>query len=293
MRGHLILQRVIRLALITLLISACGGEKSETLTGFLEIDGVNVYYEMMGEGLPLVLIHGGGLDRRMWDDQFDTFSELYQVIRYDIPGFGKSDTPTSPFSNVAILSGLLTALNVEQAHLLGLSLGGRIAIDFALEYPQRVTSLTLVAPGMSGFAVPLEESQRIRAIMMVGAQEGAQKAAEKWLEDPYLVPAMENPACREKVRQLIFDNAEFWVRPSPEQIPRHIAAMRLSEISVPTLIIVGDRDVESIYTVVEILEGGIANSQKEVISGAGHIVNMEKAEEFNRSVLGFLNNLSP
>src|SRR5947208_6867645 len=103
--------------------------------GFIEVSGTSLYYEEMGEGHPLVLIHGGYMDRRMWDDQFAIFAEQYRVIRYDVRGFGKSALPTVPYADRQDLYELLTALGVQSAYLLGLSLGGVIAVDFALEHP--------------------------------------------------------------------------------------------------------------------------------------------------------------
>lgn len=293
MKPQLLLQQVTRLTLIALLITACGGVTNQSKTGFVEIDGINVYYETKGEGSPLVLIHGGGMDRRMWDDQFEVFAEHFKVIRYDLPGFGKSDPPASEFSNIEILSGLLAALNIDQAHFLGLSVGGRIAIDYALEYPQHVRSLILVAPGLSGYQFSAEQVERMSEIIVIGAQEGADKAAEKWLEDPYIAPAMENPACSERVREIVMDNAESLVRPFQEQFPANPATTRLSEIKAPTLIVVGDRDVNDIYEIVDMLDAGIVNSQKEVIPGSGHLVNMDNRDEFNRIVLDFLMSLNP
>ena len=126
-------------------------EKEQIMSGYAGIASTQVYYEMMGEGSPIVLIHGGNLDRRMWDEKMGQFSSRYRVIRYDVPGFGKTDPPSTPFSNTVFLNALLTLLNIEQAVLVGLFLGGRISIDFAIEYPDRISSLILSGPGLCGF----------------------------------------------------------------------------------------------------------------------------------------------
>jgi pimeloyl-ACP methyl ester carboxylesterase len=156
-----------------------------------------------------------------------------------------------------------------------------------------VLSLILVAPGLSGYPPSVEQSQRISEIIVIGAQEGADKAAEKWLADPYIAPAMENPASSERVREIVMDNAESFVRPYLQQLPANPAATRLSEIKVPTLIVVGDRDIKDIYAIVDILDSDVVNSRKEVIHGSGHLVNMENRDEFNRIVLDFLRSLDP
>src|SRR6266851_3278425 len=114
-------------------------------TGFAELNGTRLYYEVAGEGHPLVLIHGGLVDRRLWDDQFDVFAQHYRVIRYDIRGFGNSDVPAGPYSNYEDLYGLLKFLGVEKAYIMGLSMGGGIDIDFTLAHPEMVAALIPVA----------------------------------------------------------------------------------------------------------------------------------------------------
>lgn len=97
-------------------------EARQPEAGFVEVNGTKLYYEMMGEGHPLVLIHGGYMDRRMWDDQFAVFAEHYRVIRYDVRGFGKSELLQVPYSDTEDRYTLLTALGVKKTYLLGLSL---------------------------------------------------------------------------------------------------------------------------------------------------------------------------
>ena len=95
--------------------------------GIAKVNGTGLYYEAMGEGHPLVFISGGGsLDRRMWDDQFESFAKDYNVIRYDIRGIGKSEKPERPFSHADDLHALLEFLNIGKAHIMGLSFGGGV-----------------------------------------------------------------------------------------------------------------------------------------------------------------------
>ena len=120
------------------------------VTGMAEVNRTKLYYEIMGQGHPLVLIHGGLLDCRMWDGQFKKFAEYYKVIRYDIRGYGKFALPKGKYSHVKDLLGLLKFLEIEKAHIIGLSLGGANAIDFALEYPDLVSSLILTSTAPVG-----------------------------------------------------------------------------------------------------------------------------------------------
>ncbi len=116
---------------------------SSIKSGYAEVNGTKLYYEVAGGGEPIVLIHGFTFDTRMWDDQFKEFSKQYRVIRYDVRGFGKSSTPNEgePYSHHGDLKALLDYLDIKKAHILGLSMGGSIAINFTLEYPDYATSL--------------------------------------------------------------------------------------------------------------------------------------------------------
>jgi pimeloyl-ACP methyl ester carboxylesterase len=258
-------------------------------SGRAEVAEPVLYYETCGDGEAVVLIHGGNLDRRMWDDQFQTFARRYRVIRYDVRGFGRSDTATRPYSDVKDLYSLLKDLHVQKAHLIGLSLGGRIAIDFTLEHPEMVRSLVAVGPGLGGFAWPAESEERGAELDRLARDRSPEEAVEGWLKDPYMVPAMQNPALAPRVRQLSLDNAHAWL--ANGALVRRLdppAIRRLREIRVPTLLVVGDRDVPEIQAIVRILQKGIPHVRKVVIAGAGHLVNMEKPEAFNEAVLGFL-----
>jgi pimeloyl-ACP methyl ester carboxylesterase len=261
-------------------------------TGMAEVAEPVLYYETCGAGEPVVLIHGGQLDRRMWDEQFRLFARRFRVIRYDVRGYGKSELPTKPYSDVKDLLALLDALHVEKAHLVGLSLGGRIAIDFTLEHPRRVKSLVLAGPGLTGFDWSAEGERRAWGILEAFRDEGAAKGVELWLKDPYMAPAMENPALAPRLRQLAADNARCWlVNPLLGKRVTPPAARRLGEIRVPTLVLIGSRDVPDIQAIGRLLEKNVPHARKVIVHGAGHMVNMEKPEEFNRVVIDFLGRL--
>src|SRR2546425_4272632 len=124
--------------------------------GFAEVNGTILYYEVAGEGHPLVLNHGGLVDNHLWDDQFDEFAKHFKVIRYDIRGFGDSGMLKSgmePYSMERDLYSLLQFLGVEKNYVLGLSMGGELAIDFTLQYPESVDALVTVGAGLSGFEI--------------------------------------------------------------------------------------------------------------------------------------------
>src|SRR5436305_1069029 len=216
--------------------------------GYCDVNGGKIYYEVAGQGHALVLIHGGQLDRRMWDEQFQFFSQKYRVIRYDVRGFGNSPAATKPFSQHEDLAALLKCMKVDKAYIVGLSLGGRIAIDFALAHSEMVDALIPVAPGLSGFNLGTDPNE---LEILKAAQAGNfQKTTDLWLQSGYMAPAMKDPQIAPRIRQLALDNAH-------QELDNFLldkdvfssAIEHLSEIKVPTLIVVGSADVQGIHEI--------------------------------------------
>jgi pimeloyl-ACP methyl ester carboxylesterase len=271
-------------------------------TGFAEVNGTRLYYEVAGTGHALTLIHGGLVNRRLWDDQFDVFAQHYRVVRFDMRGFGDSGlirAAGEKFSLEKDVYDLLQFLGIEKTYILGLSMGGAISIDFTLKYPEVVDALIPVAMGLGGFE-PAEDElteedktfwTRVDEALKKGDIHGAAELTlRKWTDGPLRSPDQVDPIVREKVRTMTTRNYE---RPDvleeiePESLEPP-AISRLSEIHVPTLIIVGDQDVRTILQVAGILEKGVTGARKVVIPGTAHHLNMEKPEVFNRVVLEFL-----
>lgn len=261
------------------------------VTGIAEVNRTKLYYEMMGEGHPLVLIHGGLLDCRMWEGQFNKFAEYYKVIRYDIRGYGKSALPRGKYSQLKDLLGLLKFLKVEPAHIIGLSLGGTIAIDFALEYPGYVSSLILASTAPMGLRSQDDElTRRTLTIYETARNNRLDEAVAMWLEHPVFSTIQSR--ARKKIRQMIFDNIKSWILPQDNMIwASPPAAERLSQIKASSLILVGDRDVHDIQQAADFLENNIGVAIKMVIADAGHHINIEKPRQFNSIVLDFLSYL--
>jgi pimeloyl-ACP methyl ester carboxylesterase len=263
---------------------------ADAQSGFAEINGTKIYYEVAGAGHPLVLIHGGQMDSRMWDEQFQLFSKTYRVVRFDVRGYGKSPGSKNVYASEDDLAALLKFLKVEKAYVVGLSLGGRIAIDFALTHPEMTDGIVPVAPGLSGFHFSDDPSEW-NLLRAVQAGDSA-KATDYWLQTGYMAPAMENPKIAPRLRQLSLENVrENLDNPLLETMPNPPAIDRLPQIKAPTLILVGNRDVADIHQICGLLRARIPGAKEIVIEGSGHIVNMEKPEEFNRAVLDFLSSL--
>lgn len=271
-------------------------------SGYVEVNGTTLYYEMAGTGHPCVLIHGHLLDRRSWDDQFAVFAQRYNVIRYDQRGFGDSGLVVkgTAYSDRQDLYALLTFLGIERAYLVGVSGGGALAIDFTLEHPEMVAALIPVTAGVSGFHFT-EESlsahpdvvRLYKGVDEAFAQHDIAQAVEislkLWTDGPGRLPGQAAPEVRERVREM---NMRNWLRPDEEAqtetppVPLDPPASdRLSEIRVPTLVILGEWDCPN---PLDQLTEKIPGARKVVIAQTAHHPFMEKPAEFNRIVLDFL-----
>lgn len=260
--------------------------------GFAEVNGTRLYYECAGSGHPMVLIHGFTLDTRMWDDQFETLAQHYQVIRYDARGFGKSALPVGEtYAHADDLKALMENLEVEHAYIVGLSMGGMIAIDFAHAYPGAADALIPVDAALSGFQLK-ELGPELMSIGAMARESGVQAAKELWLGHDLFKPAREKPDVATRLAQMVSDYSGWhWINENPVREPDAPAEERLAEISAPTLTIVGERDLPDFQAIADTLQQYIPNAQKVVMPGVGHMSNMEDAERFNEILLSFLADL--
>lgn len=259
----------------------------ETRQGFAKVNGARLYYEVAGEGRPLVLLHGFSLDTRMWDDQFEPLARQFQVIRYDLRGFGRSSLSTGEYIHADDLRALLDSLGIVRGAICGFSMGGGIAIDFALMYPQYVSGLIAVDSTLGGF--------RGTANWNVGAREyGVEVGRKNWLAHPIFQQAMQRPALAARLSEMINAYSGWhWLNHDPGRGAVPPAAERLNEIAAPTLIIVGERDLPDFHAIAERLHTMIMipGSRREVIPGAGHMVSMEAPAAVNTGLTNFVTGL--
>ena len=205
-------------------------------------------------------------------------------------GSGRSAFTREPFQHHEDLYELLRHLGVDRAHLVGLSLGARIALDLCLEHPEVARCLVLSGPGVSGFKWT-PDRRMLPMIEAIGANDLI-GAADRWLEHPYMAPAMELPHVRARLRTLARENSHIYSKlPNAEIELEPPAIDRLSEISVPTLLLMGTRDVADIQTIADLLTSEIADLTRIDFEDAGHVLNMEQPERFTREVLDFLGEL--
>jgi pimeloyl-ACP methyl ester carboxylesterase len=264
----------------------------EMHSGQLQIGTASIYYEMIGEGPPVALLHGFAVDLRMWDDQVDALASRYQVVRYDLRGFGRSTPGSDAFSHADDLHALLTHLGLERAAVIGLSMGGGAVINFAIAYPDAVRALIAVDPSLGGHVWSSEFAASQAAIRADANERGIAAAREAWLTLPIFTPILAVPGAGERVRQLIGDYSGFhWVNKDLGRSLKPPAIQRLDEIRAPTLIIVGERDTADFHQIAATLERGIPNARTLVIPGAGHMPNMEHPRRFNDVVMEFLRSI--
>ena len=261
----------------------------EPARGFAPVNGTRLYYEVAGEGDPIAFVHGFALDARMWDAQFLALADRYRVLRYDARGFGRSDPPESPdFRHADDLHALLEHLETPAAHVVGLSMGGRIALQHALLYPEATRSLVLVDSALDGFEWSAEWAAAQDAIEECAQRDGLQAAKKMWLEDSLFAPAREDPALAARLARMIDEYSGWsWLNDTPRGIDPP-GGRRLRDVRAPTLVIVGERDLPDFLRAADLLAEGIPSARKAVMPGVGHMSNMEDAAAFNTLLLRFL-----
>lgn len=266
-------------------------------TGFVKVEGGQLYYEVAGAGQPIVLVHAGVADCRMWDEQFSAFAQSYRVIRYDARGFGKTTSEDVSFSNRQDIVDLLRHLGIERTAILGLSRGGQIAIDFTLEHPEMVTALIAVAAGVSGYEGPTTEAEK----QLFAEYERLEAAKDYetltefevrvWGDGPGQPAGRADTPVRERLREMIANNYRLHHEQTQPRVLEPPAVDRLDEIHAPTLVIWGDLDFSDVGAAMGLLAKRVSGAQQVIFPGVAHMVNMEQPERFNAVVLDFLGKL--
>lgn len=241
----------------------------------------------------VALIHAGIADSRMWERQVRSFAPSHRVIAPDLPGFGQTPVDQDPVDYRAFVRAALDAAGIQSSALVGTSLGGRIALELALESPDRVNALVLVGSGLDGHEWS-QEAQAFGEEEEAALERGDLDAAVEtnlriWLAGPARRLDEIDPAIRRLVGEMqrnafqLQQGHDF--RLAALEPP---ASERLAEIRVPTLILTGDEDVPDIHAIAEKLSREIPGAERATISDAAHLPNLERPEEFDRIVLGFL-----
>jgi 3-oxoadipate enol-lactonase len=267
----------------------------------LDVSGAELSYEEAGEGRPVVLLHEGIADRRMWNREFTLLARDHRVVRYDLRGYGGSTPATSEFSPVRDLVALLTHLRLTRPLIVGPSIGGKIALDLTLAHPEKVGALLLIAPAYSGMdydQVPGGKAtfERDETLSKAAADAwAAGKLGEATEHLRQLWASSLSGSALDLFRAMVRDNAQevFGERSGRYEVREgEPAAARLKEIRVPTLILVGDRDNPAMPHCADFLARGIAGGRVQLVPGADHLLNLSRPDAFDSAFHGFDTGLS-
>jgi pimeloyl-ACP methyl ester carboxylesterase len=259
----------------------------------IEVGGAVLTGAEAGDGLPVVFLHAGACDHRMWRGQMEAVAASgFHAIAYDRRGFGETSSPDEPFSHLDDLEAVLEALDIHAAVFVGCSMGGGLAIDFALRHPGRTIGLVLVGTsitGASSFVTELEQP-------LVMAEEDAEERgdldmlnkvqAHAWLDGP----RSQNGRVWGAARELFFDmNGKALRQPALTQEEKPPPAIdRLGAVNAPTLLIAGDLDFTYILQRHEDASEALPNAFAVVLEGTAHIPNLERPDLFDPLLIEFL-----
>ncbi len=258
-------------------------------SGYLDVPGGKIYYEVAGTGDWIVLVHDGNLHSVTWDDQFSVYARDYRVVRYDRRGYGKSSYPDKPYSNIEDLEEVFRQLNIDKATVMGMSAGGALSIDFTLAHPEKVTRLVLVGAVVSGYVFSEHGMTRGGRLTQEIRSDPAKLADYMCHRDPYTFWEG-NPEARTRgyaylmssLQNYRLDKYRFLRGPARPALPN------LKEIRVPTIIVVGEYDLPDCHAAAGVIEAGIAGSIRIVLPRSAHIAPLEQPAAFNELTLAFM-----
>lgn len=265
--------------------------------GRIEVGNGSLYYEEAGEGEPLIFVHGHSLDHRMWDEQFPVFAKKYRTIRYDLRGYGISSPQTEDyqFTHVEDLRTLMDSLHIKKAHIVGLSLGGFIGADMLGWFPERMLSAFLASGNIrksKGPSQPMTKEEAAKRDEEIAAlkAKGIDVMKKEWFEGLMKSGGTQ----KERMRQplwLMIDDWDAW-QPLHKEVRvvaglDALAKLKENRPSVPTLIVEG-RSPENRFSDHPEILNYLPNGKQKIIEDCGHMMNMERPEEFNLALEEFL-----
>lgn len=272
---------------------------SQTTSGFVNIDNAKIHFESAGAGMPLVMIHAGVADRRQWNNEFAYFSQSYQVVRHDMRGYGKSEPVEGEFSHLSDFITLVNALELHEPFILmGCSMGGTLAMDFALKHPARVKAVIMVGSSPSGLDLdvptPAKFADAEKAFEAGNLDLVAEIETQIWFDGTGRTPEQVNPA----MRKLLYEMNRLALYNEARQLGKRLpntevsAVERLKDLDVPVLIVAGSHDIPIVLAAAEYMNENIKFARKVMIEDAAHLPNMDQPLEFQGIVQDFLKSLS-
>jgi 3-oxoadipate enol-lactonase len=274
--------------ILVLLVLSVGGVGAQMRT--LNVGDASINYDVAGRGPTVVFIHGWAHNISVWDDQVPAFKTRYQVVRYDSRGFGRSTGFADESAEPQDLLVLLEALHVNRAYIVGHSRGGSVALRFASAYPNRVAGLVLYGAFPQGFPAPAEVGQFFGSLSSIAKQNGLDSVGKLVLASPIgWVPPGRNDIAEHYRRLWSAYNGKDLLDPHPEsgRVPT-VSIAQLSNLRVPTLVIIGDHEAPFIAAAADTLARHIPGAKKVVIPNAGHGAHFAQPASFNSAIMDFI-----
>lgn len=263
----------------------------------LDVPGGRIAYESRGRGRPVVFVHAAIADSRLWDREVGLYGGSHQTVRFDLRGFGRSEPATSEFSTVSDLEALIAHLRLDRPLLVGCSVGGRVAIDYAVEHPQGVSGLLLVAPGLSGMTMELvpegkdafeEDDRRSQEVASAWARGDPASAFE--LLRRLWCPALAGPAL-ELFRTMVNENLPevFEDRSGRfDRATRPSAAERPGSITAPATVLVGEQDNPSMKYIARAVQRVAPGARVITVPRGDHLLNLSRPDAFDEALTPLL-----
>lgn len=258
----------------------------------VRVGQIELFYEEEGQGDPVVWIHGLGIDHQVWALQISTFAQHFRCLAFDNRDTGESDRSPDRYTMKTLVDdtiGLMDALAIDRAHIVGLSMGGAIAQELAITHPARVNRLVLVSTYTSSDRRGADVLNSFALMRTRFSPEEYARATMPWVfsYDEYQIPGLVDLAIARFEDDPHFPSADVYTR-QVEAALSHFSEDRLSRIAAPTLIVAGDEDLMTPMRFTRTLHERIPGAKLAVIPGAGHALILTRAGEFNRLALSFL-----
>ena len=257
----------------------------------IRVNGVNIYYEISGQGPALVLLHGWAENHNFWKFQIPDFSKDYKVVAIDLRGHGESDKPKAEYSIQKFADDLyhvLNGLGIDRAIIAGHSMGGMTALVFCLAHPEKVKALILVNTTSAG----IHEAGIIspKEILEIIRTSGFENVVKQFFAQTFFASGTSGDLIN-WAKSEVLKTPQYVVEEALKAIMEHAVTRKLSKITVPTLIIHSTEDLAIGVKMAEIMNERIPNSRLKIVEGAGHHTMLEKPDEFKNTVLDFLRKL--
>jgi pimeloyl-ACP methyl ester carboxylesterase len=270
----------------------------QTKSGFVQADNARLYYETAGEGVPLVMIHAGVADSRQWNNEFAFFARDYQIVRYDMRGYGKSEPVDGEFNHLDDLVTILSTLGIhEPVVIMGCSMGGGLAMDFVLTHPSRARALIMVGSAPSGLELdvpsPAKFAEVEKAFESGDLDLVCEIETQIWFDGTGRTPEQVNQGMRKLLYEMNRQALAHEGKQLGKRLPNTSAPAfdRLSDLQIPVLVILGAHDNPYIRAAAEYMVERIPSAQKVIIKDAAHLPNMDHPDEFQTHVANFLESL--